>query len=146
MGFPFLKDFASISKWLVAFRSSARTTSPTHVVSWTRETSPEGVACFPSHHDRLRLQLDDVHCQLTYTSEIADSIAPILGASKSIPGRPGDLQAQYAQLSIALKSRWPPLLIISVDRLPTSHRVSSPDVAPLGPHSATLRGSLSRQV
>ena len=74
------------------------------------------------------------------------SIAPILGASRSVPGRPGDLQAQYAQLSIALEESLATTSYHLRGPSPTSHRVSSPDVAPLGPHSATLRGSLSRQV
>ena len=74
------------------------------------------------------------------------SIAPILGASRSVPEQPGDLQARCAQLSIAIEES----LAITSYHLrgpsPTSHRVSSPDAAPLGPHSATLLGSLSRQV
>ena len=74
------------------------------------------------------------------------SIAPILGASRSVPGQPGDLQARCAQLSIAIEESLATTSYHLRGPSPNSHRVSSPDAAPLGPHSATLRGSLSRQV
>ena len=117
MGFPFLKDFASISKRLVAFRSSARTTSPTHVVSRTRETSPEGVACFPfasqspeapargrpppaSLHQRNHRFLSHPYWVPPDQSQDNLEISKRNMLSSASP----------------LKSRWPPLIIISVDR------------------------------
>ena len=74
------------------------------------------------------------------------SIASILGDSRLVPGQPGDLQARCAQLSIAIEKSLATTSYHLRGPSPTSHRVSSPDAAPLGPHSATLRGSLSRQV
>ena len=145
MGFPFIKGFASISKRLVASEAAQ---GRLRLPKWSAEQGrpiQKGLLASPSHHDRLRLQLDDVHRQLTYTREIADFYHTHFGASTSVPGQPGDLQARCAQLSIAIEES----LSIASYHLrgpsPTSHRVSSPDAAPLGPHSATLRGSLSRQ-
>ena len=74
------------------------------------------------------------------------SIAPILGASISVPGQPGDLQVRCAQFSIAIEKSLATTSYHLRGPSPTSRRVSSPDAAPLGPHSATLRGSPSRQV
>ena len=68
---------------------------------------------------------------LTTPEKSPISIAPILGASKSVPGRPGDLQAQYAQRSIALEESLATASYHLHGPSPTSHRVSSPDVAPL---------------
>ena len=53
------------------------------------------------------------------------SFAPILGASKSVPGQPGDLQVRCAQLSIAIEES----LAITSHHLrepsPTSHSLLS---------------------
>ena len=45
--------------------------SPTQVVSRTRDTNQERVHCFPSHQGRLRLQVDNVHNQLQANLEIS---------------------------------------------------------------------------
>ena len=96
----------------------------------------------PSHQDRLRRQLDDVHRQLDYTKEIID----LYRAQGRVPPDQAryDLeifQAQYAQLSIALEESLASTSFHRHGPSPTSHGVASPDVEPLGPHSATLRGS-----
>ena len=96
----------------------------------------------PSHQDRLRCQLDDVHRQLDYTKEIID----LYRAQGRVPPDQAryDLeisQAQYAQLSIALEESLASTSFHRHGPSPTSHGVASPDVEPRGPHSATLRGS-----
>ena len=58
----------------------------------------------PSHQDRLREQLEDVHRQLSHTREIVD----FYRAHDRVPPDQSqddleNLQAQYAQLSIALE-------------------------------------------
>ena len=97
----------------------------------------------PSHQDRLRHQLEDVHCQLAYTREIIDFYR---AHGRVPPDQSQDdlenLQAQYAQLSIALEESLDSTSSHRRGPSPTSHRVASPpDVDPLGPHSASLRGS-----
>ena len=96
----------------------------------------------PLHQDRLRRQLDDVHRQLDHTKEIID----LYRAQGRVPLDQAryDLeifQAQYAQLSIALEESLASTSFHRHGPSPTSHGVASPDVEPLGPHSATLRGS-----
>ena len=96
----------------------------------------------PSHQDRLKCQLDDVHRQLDYTKEIID----LYRAQGRVPPDQAryDLeifQAQYTQLSIALEESLASTSFHRHGPSPTSHGVASPDVEPLGPHSATLRGS-----
>ena len=71
-GFPFIKGFASISKRLVASEAAR---GLLRLSKWSAEQErpiQKGSLASPSHHDCLRLQLDDVHHQLTYTREIAD--------------------------------------------------------------------------
>ena len=99
----------------------------------------------PSHQDRLREQLEDVHRQLSHTKEIVDFYR---AHGRVPPDQSQDdlenLQAQYAQISIALEES---LYVASSHRRGpspafSSHRVvSPPDAAPLGPHSSSLRGS-----
>ena len=96
----------------------------------------------PSHQDCLRRQLDDVHRQLDYAKEIID----LYRAQGRVPPDQARydleiLQAQYAQLSIALEESLASTSFHSHGPSPTSHGVASPGVEPLGPHSATLRGS-----
>ena len=96
----------------------------------------------PSHQDRLRRQLDVVHRQLDYTREIID----FYRAHGRVPPDQSQydleiFQARYAQLSIALEESLASTSFHRHGPSPTSHRVASPDVEPLGPHSATLRGS-----
>ena len=96
----------------------------------------------PSHQDRLRRQLDDVHHQLDNAKEIVD----LYCAQGRVPPDQARydleiLQAQYAQLSIALEESLASTSFHSHGPSPTSHGVASPGVEPLGPHSATLRGS-----
>ena len=96
----------------------------------------------PSHQDHLRRQLDDVHRQLDYAKEIID----LYRAQGRVPPDQARydleiLQAQYAQLSIALEESLASTSFHSHGPSPTSHEVASPGVEPLGPHSATLRGS-----
>ena len=87
--------------------------------------------------------MEDVHCQLSHTREIVDFYR---AHGRVPPDQSQDdqenLQAQYAQLSIALEES---LYFTSSHRRgpsPTSHRVGSPpDVDPLGPHSSSLHGS-----
>ena len=100
---------------------------------------------FPSHQDRLREQLEDVHRQLSHTREIVDFYR---AHGRVPPDQSQDdlenLQAQYAQISIALEES---LYVASSHRRGpspafSSHRVASPPgAAPLGPHSSSLRGS-----
>ena len=76
-----------------------------------------GLHASPSHHDRLRLQLDDVHRQLTYTREIADFYRTHIRCLQISPRTTwrspiAICSAQHRHL----KSHWPPLVIISVDR------------------------------
>ena len=71
-GDAFIKGFASISKRLV---DSEAARGLLRLPRWSAEQGrpvQKGSLASPSHHDRLRLQLDDVHRQLTYTREIAD--------------------------------------------------------------------------
>ena len=99
----------------------------------------------PSRQDRLREQLEDVHRQLSHTREIVDFYR---AHGRVPPDQPQDdlenLQAQYAQISIALEES---LYVASSHRRGpspafSSHRVASPPgAAPLGPHSSSLRGS-----
>ena len=99
----------------------------------------------PSHQDRLREQLEDVHRQLSHTREIVDFYR---AHGRVPPDQSQDdlenLQSKYAQISIALEES---LYVASSHRRGpspafSSHRVvSPPDVAPLGPHSSSLRGS-----
>ena len=124
MGSPFIKGFASISKRLLA---SEATQGILRLPKWSAERETpiqKGSLASPSHHGRLRLQLDDVHNQLQVNLEIS--------------------KRDVISLASTLKSRCSSLHIIFVDRR-RLHIVSSPDAAPLGPHPATLRGSLSRQ-
>ena len=124
MGSPFIKGFASISKRLLA---SEATRGSLRLPKWSveRETPiQKGSLASPSHHGRLRLQVDNVHNQLQVNLEISKS--------------------DVLSLASTLKSRCSSFHIIFVDRR-LLHIVSSPDAAPLGPHPATLRGSLSRQ-
>ena len=98
-----------------------------------------------SHQDRLREQLEDVHRQLSHTREIVDFYR---AHGRVPPDQSQDdlenLQAQYAQISIALEES---LYVASSHRRGpspafSSYRVvSPPDAAPLGPHSSSLRGS-----
>ena len=99
----------------------------------------------PSHQERLRDQLEDVHHQLSHTREIVDFYC---AHGKVPPDQSQDdlenLQAQYAQISIALEES---LYVASSHRRGpspafSSHRVASPPgAAPLGPHLSSLRGS-----
>ena len=124
MGSPFIKGFASISKRLLA---SEATRGILRLPKWSAERETpiqKGSLASPSHHSRLRLQVDSIHNQLQVNLEISKS--------------------DVLSLASTLKSRCSSLHIIFVDRR-LLHIVSSPDAAPLGPHPATLRGSLSRQ-
>ena len=99
----------------------------------------------PSHQDRLREQLEDVHRQLSHTREIVDFYR---AHGRVPPDQSQDdlenLQSKHAQISIALEES---LYVASSHRRGpspafSSHRVvSPPDVAPLGPHSSSLHGS-----
>ena len=96
----------------------------------------------PSHQDRLRRQLDVVHRQLDNAKEIVD----LYRAQGRVPPDQARydleiLQAQYAQLSIALEESLASTSFHSHGPSPTSNGIASPSVEPLGPHSATLRGS-----
>ena len=99
----------------------------------------------PSHQDRLREQLEDVHRQISHFREIVD----FHRAHDRVPPDQSqddleNLQSKYAQLSLALEES---LYASSSHRRGpspafSSHRVVSPsDVAPLGPHSSSLHGS-----
>ena len=95
----------------------------------------------PSHQERLRDQLEDVHRQLSHTREIVDFYR---AHGRVPPDQSQDdlenLQAQYAQISIALEES---VYVASSQRRGPSpaspfHRVA----APLGPHSSSsLHGS-----
>ena len=99
----------------------------------------------PSHQDRLREQLEDVHRQLSHTREIVEFYR---AHGRVPPDQSQDdlenLHAKYAQISLALEES---LYVASSHRhgpspASSSHRVvSPPDVAPLGPHSSSLHGS-----
>ena len=96
----------------------------------------------PSHQDRLRRQLDDVHRQLDNAKEIVD----LYRAQGRVPPDQARydleiLQAQYAQLSITLEDSLASTSFHSHGPSPTSHGIASPGVEPLGSHSAALRGS-----
>ena len=99
----------------------------------------------PSHQERLREQLDDVHHQISYIRDIVD----IYRAHGRVPPDQSqddleNLHAKYAQLSLALEES---LYASSSHRRGpspafSSHRVASPSaIAPLGPHSSSLHGS-----
>ena len=99
----------------------------------------------PSRQDRLREQLEDVHRQLSHTREIVDFYR---AHGRVPPDQSQDdlenLQAEYAQISIALEESL--YVASSYHRGPSpafaSHRVvSPPDATPLGPHSSSLHGS-----
>ena len=99
----------------------------------------------PSHQDRFRRQLDDVHRQLDNAKEIVD----LYRAQGRVPPDQARydleiLQAQYVQLSIAFEESLASTSFHSHGPSPTSHRIASLGVDPRGPHSATLRGSLSQ--
>ena len=95
----------------------------------------------PSHQERLRDQLEDVHRQLSHTREIVDFYR---AHGRMPPDQSQDdlenLQAQYAQISIALEES---VYVASSHRRGPSpassfHRVASPSgAAPLGPHSSS---------
>ena len=90
----------------------------------------------------MRRQLDDVHRQLDNAKEIVD----LYRAQGRVPQDQVRydleiLQVQYAQLSIALEESLASTSFHSHGPSPTSHGIASPGVDPLGPHSATLRGS-----
>ena len=92
----------------------------------------------PSHQHRLRRQLDDVHRQLDNAKEIVD----LYRAQSRVPPDQARydleiLQAQYAQLSIALEESLASTSFHSHGPSPTPHGIASPGVEPL----ATLRGS-----
>ena len=94
----------------------------------------------PSHQDRLREQLEDVHRQLSHTREIVDFYR---AHGRVPPDQSQDdlenLQAQYAQISIALEES---LYVASSHRRGPSPAFSSHRVAaPLGPYSSSLSGS-----
>ena len=96
MGSPFIKGFASISKRLLA-SEAARGILRLPKWSAERETPiQKGSLASPSHHDRLRLQLDDVHNQLQVNLEI--------------------YKCNVLSLASTLKSRCSSLHIIFVDR------------------------------
>ena len=100
----------------------------------------------PSHQERLRDQLEDVHRQLSHTREI---VYFYRAHGRVPPDQSQDdlenLQEQYAQISIALEES---VYVASSQRRGPSpassfHRVASPaGAAPLGPHSSSsLHGS-----
>ena len=99
----------------------------------------------PSHQERLRDQLEDIHRQLSHTREIVDFYR---AHGRMPPDQSQDdlenLQAQYAQISIALEES---VYVASSHRrgpspASSSLRVASPSgAATLGPHSSSLRGS-----
>ena len=96
MGSPFIKGFASISKRLLA---SEATRGILRLPKWSveRETPiQKGSLASPSHHGRLRLQVDNVHNQLQANLEISKS--------------------DVLSLVSTLKSRCSSLHIIFVDR------------------------------
>ena len=71
MGSPFIKGFASISKRLLASEAAR---GILRLPKWSAERGTpiqKGSLASPSHHDRLRLQLDDVHNQLQVNLEIS---------------------------------------------------------------------------
>ena len=97
MGFPFIKGFASISKRLLASEAAR---GILRLPKWSAERGTpiqKGSLASPSHHDRLRLQLDDVHRQLQVNLEIS--------------------KRDVLSLASPLKNRCPSLHIIFVDRL-----------------------------
>ena len=102
------------------------------------DKSRESRHASPSHQHRLRRQLDDVHRQLDNAKEIVD----LYRAQSRVPPDQARynleiLQAQYAQLSIALEESLASTSFHSHGPSPTSHGIASPGVEPL----ATLRGS-----
>ena len=96
MGSPFIKGFASISKRLLA---SEATRGILRLPKWSAERETpiqKGSLASPSHHGRLRLQVDNVHNQLQFNLEISKS--------------------DVLSLASTLKSRCSSLHIIFVDR------------------------------
>ena len=96
MGSPFIKGFASISKRLLA---SEATRGMLRLPKWSAERETpiqKGSLASPSHHGRLRLQVDNVHNQLQVNLEISKS--------------------DVLSLASTLKSRCSSLHIIFVDR------------------------------
>ena len=96
MGSPFIKGFASISKRLLA---SEATRGILRLPKWSAERETpiqKGSLASPSHHGRLRLQVDNVHNQLQVNLEISKS--------------------DVLSLASTLKSRCSSLHIIFVDR------------------------------
>ena len=71
MGSPFIKGFASIAKRLLASEAAR---GILRLPKWSAERGTQiqkGSLASSSHHDRLRLQLDDVHNQLQVNLEIS---------------------------------------------------------------------------
>ena len=96
MGSLFIKGFASISKRLLA---SEATQGILRLPKWSVERGTpiqKGSLASPSHHGRLRLQVDNVHNQLQANLEISKS--------------------DVLSLASTLKSRCSSLHIIFVDR------------------------------
>ena len=96
MGSLFIKGFASISKRLLA---SEATRGILRLPKWSVERErpiQKGSLASPSHHGRLRLQVDNVHNQLQANLEISKS--------------------DVLSLASTLKSRCSSLHIIFVDR------------------------------
>ena len=96
MGSLFIKGFASISKRLLASEATRRFL---RLPKWSveRETPiQKGSLASPSHHGRLRLQVDNVHNQLQANLEI--------------------FKSDVLSLASTLKSRCSSLHIIFVDR------------------------------
>ena len=96
MGSPFINGFASISKRLLASEATRRFLRLPKC-SVERETPiQKGSLASPSHHGRLRLQVDNVHNQLQANLEISKS--------------------DVLSLASTLKNRCSSLHIIFVDR------------------------------
>ena len=96
MGSPFIKGFASISKRLLASEAAR---GILRLPKWSAERGTpvqKGSLASPSHHDRLRLQLNDVHNQLQGNLEIS--------------------KCDVLSLASPLKSRCSSLHIIFMDR------------------------------
>ena len=95
-GIPFHKGFASISKRLLASEAAR---GILRLPKWSAERgtpAQKGSLASPSHHDRLRLQLDDVHNQIQVNLEIS--------------------KCDVLSLASPLKSRCSSLHIIFMDR------------------------------
>ena len=97
MGSPFIKGFTSISKRLLASEAAR---GILRLPKWSAERGTpvqKGWLATPSHHGRLRLQLDDVHNKLQVNLEIS--------------------KCNVRSLASPLKSRCSSLHIIFMDRL-----------------------------